>query len=468
MLSASASACTARQEKNKLSEIWFRNPHNYVRELVEANSHMIAWDRGITVKKGIDPWKWGKVYFGENNPWRMLVIGPQGTVDIDNDNSMDDPAGVYPTWEYGESWTILEEMVSAPIGEDEVSCQADLPPDERPVFGQEHRVVITGLPSATLSSTKALLRNIRELQEDYPACKVHLHGSYSWSAMFGIGLASADCDPRIDAQKGKVILPSGKILVYERAVGQLQWIELLGMKYIDLKIPSKRCVYNIRSAMWAAENYEKNIRFKTRGGKTPDFHSPNPVIQTTVSHVRTTSDKAKPGDKIICNSCSLQRGCKHFRVDAVCSLSDSETSALAKLFQSRNSDKILDGLSAVVGKNADRAERALETEEMLNEVDPEVTRLLNTVFNQGAQLAKLIDPTLRAGPKVAVQINQAAQGATASRNEVLAQVIKSFEDRGIDRSKITPDMMEEELRRRFNPPQEITAEVKNADQQSVS
>ena len=121
---------------------------------------------GMLVKKRIDPVMHAKVYFGEHSGFRILAVGEQGTAELDKDHNLDKPLAVYPTWEYGENFNILEEMVSSPIGMDPDACMADVPLDERPVVGQPHRVVITNLPNAHLSGNRPFYRHLKELQEE--------------------------------------------------------------------------------------------------------------------------------------------------------------------------------------------------------------------------------------------------------------------------------------------------------------
>ena len=46
----------------------------------------------------------------------------------------------------------------------------------------------------------------------------------------------------------------------------------------------------------------------------------------------------------------------------------------------------------------------MEDEDEFQELYPEVTAMLNATFKNGVTLAKLIDPSLRAGPKVNVSV----------------------------------------------------------------
>lgn len=442
--SCSSGHCLSRAASPRLptmTEVWFRNPHNYVRELVEVGGpYRVVWDRGMLVKKRIEPVAHAILYFGKNADFEILCIGPQGTAHLDADHLLDRPKAVYPTWEYGENLNILEEMVSSPIGLDADACSADLPLDERPVIGQDHRVVITNLPNAQVGANRPFYRNLRELQEEYPDCKILLHGSYSFRVMFGMGFGSADVEPRTDAANGKVFLPNGKTLAYARTVGQLQWVNVLGMSVTDLKIPNKRCIFNIKSAIWAGEHFTENLKFKSQGSTKVDPDSPMTLTPVTKSFRTDPKIVVTEGDMITCNTCSLHNSCKLYREGAVCSVNDSETSALAKMFKSRDSSLIIDGLGTVLAAQTDRLQRGMESEEEFGELDPEVTKMMNSLFGNGIKLAKLVDPTLT---KPLVQINgNTAAVAGSSPKELGAAVIRALENQGMKREDITPAMFE--------------------------
>ena len=425
-----------------MTEVWFRNPHNYIRELAEVGEpYRVVWDRGMLIKKHIDPIAHAKLYFGEQTDFDILCIGQQGTAHLDKDHDLSNPKAVYPTWEYGENFNILEEMVSSEIGMDVEACTADLPADQRPVYGQPHRVVITNLPDARVAANRALYRHLAELQEEYSNCNIMLHGSYSYRVMFGMGFGSADVEPRDHAANGRVMLPNGKAMAYARTVGQLQWINLLNTSVVDLKLPRNRCIFNIRSAIWAGEHFTEDVLFKSRGKVEVDPDSPTHEIATTKKWNTKEILERTEGDMINCDTCTLAEGCKLYREGAVCSVKGSETSALAQLFQSRDSGRIIDGLGTILAAQTKRLEMGMESEEDLEVLNPEVTKIMNQLFTNGVKLAKLIDPTLT---KPLVQINngKAAAVAGADPKALVAEVVRALEAQGIPRENITDEMFQ--------------------------
>lgn len=429
------------------TEVWFRNPDNYIRELVEVGEYKIAWDRGLLVKKRIDPVEHASVYFGRSYPYRILMVGEQGTCELRQGNTIEKPYAVYPTWCYGEEAALLEEIVEQPVGMDlKVCSDFSVPADERPILGQEHRVVITELPPSNTGPGRKFLRYLKTLQEDNPDCIIHIHGLYGWKVAFGMGWKAADVEPRTAAKKGKVHLPSGKEEKFERVQANPKWVTVLGFKPVDLEVPRKRCMYNIKSAVWAGENYEKLYKFQTRrDGELVDSESA-PVDfkpRETQSHL-SRSKKAQEGDHFVCDTCSLQDDCKYYRNGAVCSVPGAEPIKLSRMFSSRDVDQIIDGLGVLMKANTKRLERGLEYEEIDGELDSEVSKMMGQVFDQGMKLAKMVDPARFSGPKVQVNVAPGGAASVSSGNprQLIAAAIRELEASGIKREEITTEMIQ--------------------------
>jgi hypothetical protein len=430
------------------TEVWFRNPHDYIKELIEVGVGEVAWDRGLLVKRKIDPVKHAELYFGNAIQFRILLVGEQGTAEYRNGDKLNKPTAVYPTWQYGEELTLLEEILENPPGESLVACNdKSVGNDERPVWGQEHRVVITDIPSVSTGPGRKLLTVLRTLQEDYPAAIIHIHGLYSFRSAFGMGFGAADIEPRTAAQKGKLHFPSGKEERYERAVANPQWVTSLGFKPVDLAIPRVRCMYNIKSALWAGKNYDLIFNFKTRPTPASQIDTVSPDADykpVTDTRIMTKNNLiVKPGDKFQCDTCSLTETCKYYRDGAVCSVPGSEPVDLAKMFRTRDSDQIIDGLGILVAANTKRLDRAMREEEAFGDISPEVTRTLGQVFDQGIKLAKLVDPNLRGGTRVQVNVGPGGTASVASANprQLIATAVRELEQKGVRREDITPDMI---------------------------
>lgn len=433
-------------------EAWWRNPHSYVKELAEVGESLnVAWDRGILIKKRIDPVVHAQVYFGPNAEFRTLAIGPQGAAELGVNRGFDNPLAVYPVWEYGDDFTVLENLVANPVGKDESLCDdVTIDPDQRPVWDQEHRVIVSNLPNARTPGSRPFYRHLDELQEEYPDCIIHIHGSYSMSLMMSKSYRAFDVEPRTYASQGKIYLPNGSYKQWAQvAASQPSMIHLLGFQVDDMKVPRNRCMYNIKSHIWASKHWHENIAFKTQGKHNPDITSPD--SEAAVPETRSRSVRVRlglteqPGDKTICNDCSLAITCKYYRAESVCTLPGSDASPLAKMFGSRDADKIIDGLGTVMAAQVRRLEVGMANEEEDGELDKDVTAMMDKIFNNGIKLAKLIDPSLTK-PSVVINNGSAAQVSGADPKKLAAAVVRAFENNGVRREDITPEMFETMLK----------------------
>lgn len=446
------------------AEVWFRNPKLYIRECVEVGADLIAWDRGFLAKHRIDPTRFIELYLPASVNYRMLAIGDQGTAELRRGNGINSPAAVYPTWVYGEGLQTLETWLANPVGEDEQACgDMSLEPDVRPVLGQEHRVVVTDVPPATAPAIKTFYKTLAEMQADYPEAIVHVHGLYSFNIAFGNSYGAVDIDPRPLAKIGKVNLPNGREVRFEDAAKTPQWVEVVGFNIADLSVPRNRCMFNMKAAQWAAVHYQENIRFRVRGGTNSPVDSTSPtataVVPVTLS-VKSQALKATVGDKFLCETCSLANTCKYFRDGSVCSLPDTEAAALSRHFNTRNSDSIIDGLGVLMETQAERLAMGRRIENEDGELNPEVSKIIDGMFNKGIAMAKLIDPSLRPGPLVTVPINlpgQVAAGGTAQ--ELAATAVGELEKRGYRRDQITAPLIEAVLAGKPVPPPPLEIEA---------
>ena len=338
-------------------------------------------------------------------------------------------------------------MLDHPAGKSQEACtDMSVTVDERPVWGQEHRVVITEIPSGVTGPGRRFLAHLKELQEDYTDAIIHVHSLYSYRLAFGLGFGAADVEPRTAAAKGKVHLPSGTEENYEKMQTHPQWAAALGFKPVELAVPRNRCIYNIKAAVWAGENYSKLFKFKVRGAYNPvDSESADKDFKpvTTISTF-TGSSKAMSGDKFACDSCSLKNDCKYFRAGAVCSVPGSEPTELARYFKTRDAETIIDGLGTLLAANSRRLERGMREEDAFGDLNPEVSKVMGQVFEQGVKLAKLIDPNLRGGAKI--QVNVGTNGSTSvtagNPRQMVAEAIRELELRGIAREDITPELIQ--------------------------
>lgn len=431
--------------KGKGCEIWFRNPQYYIREIVECNENTVIWDAGYLIKRHIDPRKFMELNF-TGRDYRYIVVSDWGAAEYDNSGVL--PLAVYPVWEYGDDFDTLEDYVATPAGENEDAYNDEFTPRERrAVKDQRHVVVVTQMPDLTTGIGKKFVSMLRDLQAEYPKCMIHVHGTYAPYTLIGLGFKSIDSEMRAPAANGVVWMPNGKRAVVgkESMVRYTKWITLLDFKPVDLNNPRNRCMFNIRSLRWAAANYTRNAKIAFRiAAERVDSTSSDEDYEPETAGAIVTRHKVEstPGDKYICNSCSLMFDCKFFREGSVCTLPKAEPRELAKFFGTRDVSHILDGLSAVAQITANRLQMGVDEEEDFG-LNPEVTKISHELVDQAIKMAKIIDPSLR-GSK-GVQINVGHGGAAAVQigdaRDFVSAAIRSLEQSGIPRDKITPEMV---------------------------
>lgn len=427
-------------------EVWLRNPDNYIREAIEVGHHDFIWDYGVMRKKDIDPFKLCNLYLGVV-PWRAMVSRSHGVSLHDGDHDLENPAAVWPAWEYGESIERLDDLIKKPWGENRRLCEdQNIPKEVRPVFGQEHRVVIAKLPDSKTGIGKKFFQVLSRMQEENPDVTIHLHGCYSYRFMFGLEFTSVDIDPRTLAAKDKVTLPSGKVVTQASSTQQAHWVKLMGMNPVDLKQPRNRCIFNIKSAIWAGEYFQEAIRFKTSGFQHIDPEDPTARIPRNNS-VMVKRRKSSPGDKWLCDICNLQTVCKFYRQGAVCIVPESEPVELARFFKTRDSGTIIEGLGTLLAVSSTRLKKALEIEEENESLNPETRKMINDIFDRGTKLAKLVDPALAAAGAARVTTNNLTQINASNPQELMAAILDEFVKKGIPRSQVTPEMIQSILQK---------------------
>lgn len=431
-----------------MTEVWFRDPLYYIKECAQLVVPNIIWNAGVLARRSIDAQRFLELHYPSAIDYRILVKADGGTYELRRGSSEDHPYAVYPTWRYGEqTFDDLREYLQNPVGENHIAC-ADmrLDPRERPVFGQEHRVIIDRWPDGATGPGRAFLRALSELQEEYPNAIIHLHNGWSYRYSFGMGFRSSDVDPGFYGNDGKIVLGSGRVINHNQANKFSQWVSMFGMTLGELDTPSGRMSYNIKSAQWASKNWNEDINFRVRGPSADiDPTAPYHLDATTRSHM-THPMKQQPGDMIQCDTCSLTMSCKLYRDGAVCTVPKSEPDlVLGRHFRSRDSFVIVEGIGRIMEMEAERILEARELEkDNGGALDPELTKASTALVKQGVVLAKLVDPMLAAAgaTRVNVQINQNSQQASApNANALTAQAIAALEAQGHSRANITVEMV---------------------------
>jgi hypothetical protein len=445
------------------TQVWARNPLKCVREAFEVGITNLVWDASFLLAKDIYPDSYILDQCGAGADYLNLVVGEEwASLYLPMMHDKQKPSATWPVWtpDSPGGMDYLEELLAHPVAQDEELC-ASLPATQRPKKDQPNLVVIDHLPDLGTTLGRRVVYLLNEVQKGHPHAALHIHGSYSWRTLFGLTFPSVDFEFFEGARKGTVFLPNGRMLKglskdQSAAKRHQKWVELCGHEISSLAIPRERCLYQMRAAQWAAKHYKENVNFRVSGKEDPDPDDPNspPSDGHDETASRLSRDRAGmvEGDKFLCDVCSVQSTCKYFRSGGVCSIPDTEPARLANLFQTRDADTIVTALGTLLSTHSNRLERALEEETALGgndgPLDPEVTKLINSVFDRGVELAKLLNPELRA-PRgrpvtVGVQVNNgSAAGAVAGATPqaAVAAVYAELEGRGISRDQITPEMV---------------------------
>lgn len=445
----------------KTYDLRFVNPLLQRRQLLELGEANIAWDIGFSKKHSVEIVRWMNANFGAL-PWTALRVGKYSAVEWDYTCADYEPLAVYPTWDFGAfDLRELQDYIENPWGR-RTGLDPDLGWWEKPVWNQPHRVVIRNLKAPVLPDEmqrqrhrKKLLK-LREIQQLYPEVEFFLHNVSVFDVMFGLDFTASSLNLTAFAQHGIIALPNGKLIGHAEAEENAALIRACGFA------PDEAFDYvthfNILSARYAAHHWNDPTmlcRTKRRGNnkRIIDTHSPTALASQPVAVTagRFPKDLIKESDQITCDACTLWRFCNKYKKGSVCTVT-SEGKKLAEMAQSKDAGVIVDMLASITAKQAERVDRALQNEQFSSEqeLDPQIDKMLNNLFKNGVQLAKLRDPSLG---RPLVQVNTINAGASGSAaivagtdpRTMVAAVVESLEAKGIARADITPEMMEEAL-----------------------
>jgi hypothetical protein len=423
------------------TEVWFRNPRQYIRQLVEYGETRLVWLRGDLVKKRIEPVAYIKSFYGPSRQWRALVIATTGAHEYTHESVDEtDFKACYPVWQFGESMAVLEALCADNVGDNLMAItDPTVEPFYRPRYGQEHRVVIIDLPPVNTGAGRRFMSDLAEIQENNPHCIIHVSGNWSYTSGFGFGLRSMDWDPHFFTGKNKLFLPSGREVPTTKLDQEKhgKWVNVLGFSCTQEQFQDlgKVLEFNVASANWAGKFYMENENFRVRHNISKRQFEPQP----TQSNFTSKPMPLKAGDMVTCDTCSRADKCKYYRANAVCSVPGANVTELAKHFRTRDSEVIIDGLGALVALEMERINEGRENEVEGGYIDKGVTDAIDKAFKHGTDLAKLVDPALRS-PKLAVQINNGVGGGS-NINVLAATAVKALEAQGIPRSEQTPERL---------------------------
>lgn len=436
--------------------MWFRNVKLYANELAELGCKNTVWARFQAKKARIDPVKFAEMKFGKGSGFQVIVVDEYDAV-LYRDGQ-DKPAGVFPVWNAThDEWGDLIRYIEKPWGADLDRCLAvEYEEEHRPVWKQNHIVVVTGIGDLRDPMWVNTLDNLSELQALHPEVTLFMHQLSKFPPIFGREFKMADYDARFLAAKGRVVIPAGREISPELLSRLPMWAKILGYTPAQLSVPRNRCLFNIKAVMWAARHYKGLDKFVVRDGGNPDWRSPTLIAQVqTSSYTMSGRQVPQPGDKIACDQCTLWASCKFYRAKAVCAVPESEMKGVAALFKTRDSADIIKAMGKLLAVNADRIEVGLDNEaknaaaaDEGSGIDPALSKLINDTMSSAEKLAKLIDPRLTpAGAKVQINMTggnaQVGQGPGpgADPRELSRILIDQIEATGVPRDQITPEMI---------------------------
>lgn len=346
------------------------------------------------------------------------------------------------------------------------------------VPGQKRKVVVI-CPGVSSEDFWTGLFGLHEMAEG--ACELHyqsrLRGSempHQYTKIFSGVFTSATIKTTTEA----IVTPHGLRIEVAKAWGREgiePWLKVVGfdLEQVTLKGPlgsRNRTALSMASAFWASRNWQELLPTLTEPPQDHEWAEkvammgaiPELLVTSKVGRlaVKKSEIKRPPalGDMIACNACSLFDHCRLARTGAICAIPESDMGELAEFFKTRDATKIIDGLGELLGKQADRVDQRMADEAQImgdddasvsakRYVSEDVTKMIHGLFDRGVKLAKLTDPRLNGGPKVAVNLTSNSVSAIQQGNpqQLAAAVVAELEARGVRREDITPSLIAREL-----------------------
>lgn len=441
-----------QQVSGRRYDLFMRDPYNSYQQMQELGEYCASFSAARVLKKrgNFDEWKFMNLHFGRQ-PWRSYTVGNWKTLEYDHTCKWREPIGVYPSWHItDDSIETLKDYIDNPWSKHEGK---DLEWHEKPNFNQPHRIFIVGVrtDSKAPAIMEKRLGKLRDIQLAYPEVEFFIHDCDSFPVLFGLDFTAGDFDPYTTAQGNRLILPGGRRILPAKYLEREWEIKALGFNVKDLITDPTNCQkFNIASARYAAHHWDDPTglsKIKPRNFIVDRISPTDSVKPPTVTVTNFPKELIKETDKIVCDSCSLWRVCHSYRKGSVCNLSGTESKKLSDMALSRDAGVITNMLASIVSKQAERVESVLDAEKFEDGINPEVDKMLNNLFKNGVQLAKLRDPNL-GRPLVQINNVHGPNGATkavaqADPRGLVAHIVSEIEATGVDRSDITEDMVKD-------------------------
>jgi hypothetical protein len=454
------------------SQFWVLNPGMNIDTCFDLGvSRFVFTQRTYQFKRNmaIDPRKQIDFY-SRGRPWKAMLVEYDGRVSLvfDSKKGWNRPVAVYPSWSYKNNTSDSLRRL----------CRAYPEPGQivgkfwgdseqyRAVQGQDKVILIRNPPKDRLQWQEMMgfVSNMRR----YHDVRFHFHGGKSMERTVGQSVDAFDHPVTISWVDGEptLLMPNGQIAETNRTVINKHdhWAKLIGeslaefRRLKDRKEKAKFAYrFNLKSLIWAERNQEKLYAFQGRrlDDNEVDYESSDADWAPVLRNYRPRL--VDIGDKWLCDTCTVAHRCPYSRAGAICIVDGTEGQKLSEKFRSRKTTDIIDGISALLGANTERLEKALVTEQAIADetgqyrLSPQVTTLANAIFDRAIQMARLLDPSIAgqmANGRVNVGIVNANAGAVAQATpqEIMAGVANKLEQFGIPLAEATIEQVEAVMR----------------------
>lgn len=349
------------------------------------------------------------------------------------------------------------------------------------IFIEYFKGYVRGPAFLHIHGRAAKLKHFLEIKYAHPDIEFIAFGSFMFRFFFQMSMDGGAIRPRTYKEHASYqndyfkIAPDGQRIQYSPLRKALSIAARYRAAQI-MKATGKRVHINtLRSIMMllATPNYQEQVRGIELEQEydavkyLPDEFFPEDVDRPTKLLPRKIPllSQALPGDKIMCDSCSLKYRCPVYKPESVCIVSESDGKVLADYFNSRSADDVLNGLQAVLSKQAERVEGAVEQEEEAQKTardagepviySDQVTKMLDGLQKNADKFLRLVDPRFT---KPVVQINNNAIPSGPTPREIdPAAAREELVELGMPREAITAEHIERYLSGSWNGPNEMQA-----------
>lgn len=357
----------------------------------------------------------------------------------------DDPRpeliGVYPAWNAAEdSQDWLDMMLEGLPG----FFQSG-------VDGQQLAVWVYGVPNPRSASGKGYISLLSKKVRGAKA-RTYVLGDMSLRQIYSLGFEGCAIYMHNEVFKNALLLPSGFYAKLSHLGKYKAWLNAVGFTPSQLLLVKYRFPYMLAVYDYADKYFDKIAAMQDLSSGIVNLDLETPENRLKLPGIGEVNAKAtrllsllehRNKDKVGCDTCSLSARCTYAREGAVCTLPGSEGGALSAFFNTRDAETVKTGLSALLGKRADRLEEYMEEEQDKGIKSANVDKLMAELFKDGIVYAKLLAPP---GPAVQVNVGTGVQAIEAGQpiddpKQLMAQIMTEIEAQGIPRDLITPQVI---------------------------